>query len=66
MIRSVLPMRAMGMSKEKAPEVFETLVNVATKDKDTKYYVESQGIRVEMTVLSAISMLMITVSKAKN
>ena len=64
MIRSALLMRAMGMSKEVAAEAFETLVNSATKDKDSKYYVKREGVRVEMTVFSAMSMLMITLLKA--
>jgi len=64
MIRSALLMRAMGMSKDKAAEVFETLVNAATKDKDNKYYVKAEGIRVEMTVFSGMPILMITLSKA--
>ena len=65
MIRSALLMRAIGMSKEKAAEVFERLVNSAGKDRDKKYYVEAEGIRAEMTVYSAMPMLILTLKKSR-
>jgi len=64
MIRAALLMRAVGMSKDKAAEVFETLVNSATKDKDQKYYLDAEGIRTELTVFSSLAILILTVSKA--
>lgn len=61
--RAMLFMRALGLSKEKTIEVFQTLLNTALANEGTKYYIVSQGIRVEMTFFKVMSMLMLTLSK---
>ena len=65
LIRSALLMQAVGMSKAEAAEGFQRLVNSADEDKDNKYYVEAQGIRAEMTVFSAMPMLILTLKKLR-
>lgn len=62
--RSLLLMQAMGLSKEKAPEIFGTLFNAAFANSDTGYFIEFQGIRIEMTFFELMSMLMIVLTKS--
>lgn len=64
-VRSVLLMRAVGMSKGEAAEGIQRLVNSADGDKDNKYYIETEGIRAEMTVFSAMPMMILTLKKAR-
>jgi len=61
--RAMLFMRALGLSKEKTIEVLQTVLNAALANEGTKYYIVSQGIRVEMTFFKVMSMLMLTLSK---
>lgn len=65
MIRSALLMRAMGMSKMEAAEGFQRLLNSAEGDKDNKYYVEAGAVRAEMTMFSAMPMMLLTLKKAR-
>lgn len=60
MVRSVLLMRAVGMSEEKALEAFETLVYSAVKDRGQEYHTEIEGIRVEMIFHDTLPMLFLT------
>ena len=64
-VRSVLLIRAVGMSKGEAAEGIQRLVNSADGDKDNKYYIQADGIRAEMTVFSAISMMILTLKKLR-
>ncbi len=64
MIRAIVMMRVVGMSKEKALEAFERLVDSATKNKDKKYYVEEEGIRAEMIIYSTMSSLLLILKKS--
>jgi len=61
MLRSILLMRACGMSKSGAVDAFTTLVDSVTVDMDTTYYFETEGFRVEMIFYSAMSMLLLSV-----
>lgn len=63
--RSVLLMRAVGMSKEEAAEGIQRLVNSADEDKDNKYFVEAEGIRAEMTIFSSLPMMILTLKKLR-
>lgn len=65
LVRSVLLMRAIGMSKGEAGEGIQRLVNSADGDKDNKYYIETEGIRAEMTIFTAMPMMILTLKKLK-